>query len=89
MYCPLFVCLFVCLLLCLLHRYAMHKTRPTVTDVPWSLCVRFVRLLVTAMRVYDTIRDAILTCTRKPARVSLIYRTEPTNKKCKNRKSKK
>ena len=25
---------------------------------------------------YDTIRDAILTCARKPTRVSLIYRTE-------------
>ena len=35
---------------------------------------------------YDTIRDAILTCARKPTRVSLIYRTEPTTKKCKNRK---
>jgi len=37
---------------------------------------------------YDTIRDAILTCARKPTWVSLIYRTEPTNKKCKNRKTK-
>jgi len=26
---------------------------------------------------YDTIRDAILTCARKPTRVSLIYRTDP------------
>ena len=33
-----------------------------------------------------TIRDAILTCARKPTWVSLIYRTEPTTKKCKNRK---
>ena len=37
---------------------------------------------------YDTIRDAILTCARKPTWVSLIYRTEPTTKKCKNRKTK-
>ena len=37
---------------------------------------------------YDTIRDAILTCARKPTRVSLIYRTEPTTKKCKNRRRK-
>ena len=36
---------------------------------------------------YDTIRDAILTCARKPTRVSLIYRTEPTTKKCRNRKN--
>ena len=32
---------------------------------------------------YDTIRDAILACARKPTWVSLIYRTEPTTKKCK------
>jgi len=30
---------------------------------------------------YDTIRDAILTCARKPTQVSLIYHTEPTTKK--------
>jgi len=35
---------------------------------------------------YDTIRDAILTCARKPTWVSLIYRTEPTTKKCKTEK---
>jgi len=32
---------------------------------------------------YDTIRDATLTCARKLTWVSLIYRTEPTTKKCK------
>jgi len=37
---------------------------------------------------YDTIRDAILTCARKPTWVSLIYRTQPTTTKCKNRKTK-
>jgi len=37
---------------------------------------------------YDTIRDAILTCARKPTWVSLIYRTEPTTKKCKTEKLK-
>jgi len=36
---------------------------------------------------YDT-RDATLTCDRKPTRVSLIYRTEPTTKKCKTEKLK-
>ena len=40
------------------------------------------------LQPYDTIRDAILTCARKPTWVSLIYRTEPTTKKCKNRKTK-
>ena len=31
-------------------------------------------------------RDAILTCARKPSWVSLIYRTETTTKKCKTEK---
>ena len=35
-----------------------------------------------------TIRDAILTCARKPTWVSLIYRMEPTTKKCKTEKLK-
>jgi len=34
-------------------------------------------------------RDAILTCNQKLTSVSLIYRTEPTTKKWKNRKTKK
>ena len=38
---------------------------------------------------YDTIRDVILTCARKPTRVSLIYRTETTTKMCKTEKLKK
>ena len=37
---------------------------------------------------YDTIRDAILTCARKPTRVGLIHRTEPTSKNCKTDKLK-
>jgi len=37
---------------------------------------------------YDTIRDAILTCSRKPTWVSLIYPTETTTKKCKTEKLK-
>jgi len=46
--------------------------------VPWHLLLR-----------YDTIRDAILTCTRKPTWVSLIYRTEPTSKNWEKRQTKK
>ena len=38
---------------------------------------------------YDTIRDAILTCSQKPTRVSLIYRAEPATKKWKTEKNKK
>ena len=36
----------------------------------------------------DTIRDAILTCARKPTWVSWIYRTEPTTEKCRTEKLK-
>jgi len=36
----------------------------------------------------DTIRDAILTCDRKPTWVSLIYRTETTTKSGKQKKLK-
>jgi len=37
---------------------------------------------------HGTIRDAILTCARKPTRVGLIYSTETTTKKCKTEKLK-
>ena len=37
---------------------------------------------------HDTIRDAILTCARKPTWVDLIYRTETTAKNCKTEKLK-
>ena len=37
---------------------------------------------------YDTIRDAILTCARKPTRVGVIYRTETTTENCKTEKLK-
>jgi len=43
-------------------------------------------LKLAIMHWYCTLRDAILTCARKPTWVSLIYRTEPITKKCKNRK---
>jgi len=36
--------------------------------------------------LYDTIRDAILTCTQKLTLLSLIYCTEPTTKKWKTEK---
>ena len=38
--------------------------------------------------IYDTIRDAILTCARNPTWVSLIYRTETTTKNGKTEKLK-
>ena len=53
----------------------------------WCVSGNFVFLNtvhITALR-YDTRYD---TCARKPTWVSLIYRTKPTTKKCKNRKTK-
>ena len=56
----------------------------------WSLSssckMVLLRSLVLSSR-YDTIRDAILTCARKPTRASLIYRTETTTN-CKTEKLK-
>ena len=51
-----------------------------------SFIFTFFLLISFLTDLHDTIRDAILTCARKPTWVSLIYRTEPTTKKCKNRK---
>jgi len=54
--------------------------------VLWTLRAEF--LIGWSLDTIDTIRDAILTCARKPTWVSLSYRTETTTKKCKNRKTK-
>ena len=62
-----------------MFRYKAHSK---VTSVQRT----FYRITRVYTLIYDTIRDAILTCARKPTWVSLIYRTEPTTKKCRNRK---
>ena len=69
---PVSVCLSVCL--SITNRCSI-KTGGRIELVFWHV-------------QYDTIREAILTCARKPTCVSLIYLMEPTTKKCKNRKSK-
>ena len=43
----------------------------------------------TTIQTYDTIRDAVLTCARKPTRVSFIYRTETTTKNIEKQKNQK
>jgi len=63
--------------------YAYISTASVIIITTLSLDRRYFNL-----SRYDTIRDAILTCARKPTWVSWIYRTEPTTKKCKNRKTK-
>ena len=62
---------------------AVHNVTADATDKA-SNCT----LLHTACIQHDSIRDAILTCARKPTRVSLIYRMETTTKKCKTEKLK-
>ena len=48
----------------------------------------FVAIAHTVVIRHDTIRDAILTCARKPTWFGLFYRTEPTTKNCKTEKLK-
>ena len=72
-------------------RYFPLSTNEWMTR-HWSLCTRrsdenvgnVERMFAYAYDTirYDTIRDAILTCARKPTWVGLIYRTETTTKKC-------
>ena len=69
------------------------KTLDTDKDIIELLRIRRLTYFETCVsyaswKIYDTIRDAILTCARKPTWISLIYRTEPITKKCKNRKTK-
>ena len=64
----------------MINNLYFHASFPSFPSVLWRCWL--------GGRKYDTIRDAICTCARKPTWVSLIYRTEPTTKKCKNRKTK-
>jgi len=57
-------------------------------DSPTVICRGGAASMLPLELPYDTIRDAILTCDQKPTWVSLIYRTEPTTKKCKTEKLK-
>ena len=67
-----------------LNDYTLPRTTPSpCSQTPtwtWSQCCYTIR--------YDTIRDAILTCARKPTWVGLIYRTETTTENCKTEKLK-
>jgi len=70
----------------------VQQNRPVHTGTPDTTQtdgVNWAYSMMSSASRYDTIRDAILTCARKPTRVGLIYRTEPTTEKCKNRKTKK
>jgi len=45
-----------------------------------KVCDNSVKLFMSDLSRYDTIRDAVLTCAQKLTKVSLIYRTEPATK---------
>jgi len=59
-------------------------TVPASSCTPQSLSEKYP---LCSANVQHTIRDAILTCARRPTWVSLIYRTETTTKKCKTEKN--
>jgi len=60
----------VIIIIIIIMDHSLVDTAATARLLPQKLTIR-----------YDTIRDAILTCARKPTKVSLIYRTGPTTKK--------
>ena len=62
----------------LLFLIFQHFCIPTITKISSFFVIMFLKHGVG----YDTTRDAILTCARKPTWVSLMYRTELTTKKC-------
>jgi len=55
------------------------KLRPPAASTPCTMDSPAV--VYRTWSSYDTIRDAILTCNQKQTLVSLIYRTEPTQRK--------
>jgi len=60
------------------YKHTYNNIRPPIKGA----------VMHTAYFSYDTIRDAILTCARKPTWIGLIYRTETTTKNCKTEKLK-
>ena len=68
---------------------SMHWRQITVGQCVINMCTQPWRIPVAYDTIrYDTIRDAISACARKPTWVSLIYRMELTTKKCKTEKLK-
>jgi len=65
----------------------MHRLPGSSTNSP-NRCRNQPYIAQIYAACYDTTRGASLRCARKPTRVSLIYRTEPTSKKWKTEKLK-
>jgi len=66
--------------------FRKHVATPTISSD--KICIGQSAAYSADVLRYDTIRDAVLACAQKPTRISLIYRTEPTTKCEKNRKTK-
>jgi len=62
-----------------MKSWYMHQFT-TVFSNDFQICSLISKSAVNGSWLYDTIRNAILTCVRKPTWVSLIYRTETTTK---------
>ena len=67
----------------ILNEHSCGRTRSRSTKWPIETIETLADVQLyttTTIQTYDTIRDAVLTCARKPTRVSFIYRTETTTK---------
>ena len=73
----------------------IHCTHSITVHISDETSLKFIRRISTSFQIfvstytlirYDTIRNAILTCARKPTWLGLIYRTQTTTKKCKTKK---
>jgi len=76
------------------QRTSIYDTKKTneISNKNCFICTsysHFVAIVIQYQAPYDTIRDVVLTCAQKLTYVSLIYWTEPKNKKWKKRITKK
>jgi len=70
------------------QRTSIYDTKKTneISNKNCFICTsysHFVPIVIQYQAPYDTIRDVVLTCAQKLTYVSLIYWTEPKNKKWK------
>jgi len=69
-------------------KYSTNSCPPPPLPHTYRLVLKHLHYINKNIQGNNTIRDAILTCAQKLTRVSLIYRTEPTTKKWKQRNTK-
>ena len=82
-------CLWSCFIVVLSGKLSEHGCALLpLLDIQAYCAVSVLSLNGCQLIRYDTIRDDISTCARKPTWVGLIYRTETTTKNCKTEKLK-